>query len=289
MNITPKLNLLAGLDLSDMDDVLINYIRHLEQWLPPVHITFLHNIKLSELPQELKASAQLLKIAGSIEKKIKQLIAATYTPACSFTVIVTAEEFSELAFTTILKKMGSQLVLLGNKQDMEGSGGLSQKLIRMLPAAVLLVPETCNSTPVNIIQAIDFSKHTQAILLWGKKIKALVPPNSTLQLNPVYISKMSYHFFPILSDEEVAASLKKEEADNLRKWKTLFPGNGPLQLVNAREKSVATTLLQYAETVRADVIIMGVKGTASLTNLFMGSVANEMVQRETAVCLLLVK
>ncbi|PSL42878.1 nucleotide-binding universal stress UspA family protein [Chitinophaga niastensis] len=289
MNTAPKLNLLAGLDLSDMDAILINYIRLLEQWLPPAHITFLHNIKLSELPQELKAPVQLLKIAGSIEKKLNQLITATYTPSGSFTVIVTAEEFSELAFTAVLKKTGSELVLLGNKQDLEGSGGLNQQLIRMLPAAVLLVPETCRSMPSHILQAIDFSRHTQSILQWGQQINAFAPHGTILRLTPVYVSKMSYHFFPILSDEEVAASLKKEDADNLKKWRALFPGHGSLQLIHAHEKSIAATLLQYAINVHADVIILGVKGTASLTNLFMGSVANEMVQRETEVCLLLVK
>lgn len=281
-----NIKVLAGLDLSEMDREMIHYMALLQQWLPPAHVTFLHNIKVTELPREMREPAKLQNIAARIEKKFRELIMEIHTPAASFDIAVTIEEFSELAFMNVVKRQKTDLVLLGNKQTLEGNGGLSQKLARMLPAAVLLIPENVKQPPAHIIQAIDFSRYTPAVLRWGRIIST--SPHHP-RFSPVHIIKMGYHFFPAFSDEEVEDTLRNEGADKLRKWKEQHPGEWPLKIVPAYDRSVASTLLDVAASSRADLIILGVKGASSLTNLFMGSVANEMLQREKVPALLLVK
>jgi len=288
MHIHRRQHVLVGLDLSEMDQALIRYTGLLEQWLPPAHITFLHNVKLGQLPPELKTPGRLAEIMRTVEQKLQQLVTAIHRPACPYTVMVTVDEFSELAFTREVKEKEAGLVILGNKQYLEGSGGLNQKLLRMLPAAVLLVPETFRGRPLQVVQAIDFSKYTPVVLQWGRAMEAFPPAEGALRFHPVYVSKLSYHFFPLLSEGEIEDSLKKDEAARRKKWAAHFPGYPPLQIIAVQEKSIASSLLEYAGSISADMIIMGVKGATSLTNLFMGSVANEMVQRETGVCLLMV-
>ncbi len=280
-NALQRNTLVVGLDLSAMDKELIGYIQTLESWLPAKQIIFMHNVKLSELPEHLKKPETLESIAKRIEHKLRRLIEQTYKPETSFSVIVTMQEFSELAFADLVKQSGASLVVLGNKQQLEGSGGLSQKLIRMLPASVLLVPETCKSKPQHILQAIDFSKYTPLIVQWGQALG--------VRKTPVYVSKMSFSFFPGFSEEEMNESLAREQALRSKKWQELFPDQPALAVLPAYEKSIASALLDYAGRQKADMIVMGVKGATSLTNLFMGSVANEMVQRETELCLLMVK
>src|SRR5690606_31758233 len=99
----------------------------------------------------------------------------------------------------------------------------------------------------------------------------------------------SYHFFPIFSDEEIEEALQKEAAERTRKWKEQYPLEPPLQVVHAHDRSIANTLVQLSGINHADMIILGVKGASSLTNLFMGSVANEMLQRNEVPGLLFVK
>ncbi|NSL86863.1 universal stress protein [Chitinophaga sp. Mgbs1] len=289
MTVNNDIKVLAGFDLSDMDPALVRYLEVLEQWLPVQQFIFLHNIKINELPEEMRSASMLTTIAQRIRKKITETIRAIYTPRASFDVRVTFEPFSEIAFTQACQQQKTDLVLLGNKQQLEGSGGLSQKLIRMLPAAVLLVPETFRGFPHRIAMAIDFSRYTPAIVQWQQFIARSKPGSEDITFTPVYVSKMSYHFFPILSDHELEASLKKDEAEKSKKWRTLYAAQSPLHIIHAHEKNIASTLLSYARHNNIHIILMGVKGASSLTNLFMGSVANEMVQRETDVCLLLVK
>lgn len=280
------LNVLVGLDLSEMDRELIKYIGTLQEWLPPARVTFLHNIKITELPRHMQEPARLQNIAQRIEQKFRETIEAIHIPAAPYDIRVTFEGFSELAFTTVAKQTKAGLVLLGNKQTLEGSGGLNQKLARMLPAAILLIPEGTTAVPRRVMQAIDFSRYTPAVVQWGRVIAG---NSTTASLHPVYISKMAYHFFPVFSDEEMEEALQKEAAERAKKWKEQYPAEAPLKVVPAHDKNVAAALFQYAFATRADVLVLGVKGASSLTNLFMGSVANEIIQRETSLCLLLVK
>lgn len=198
------INVLAGLDLTDMDGELIRYAGILEQWLPHARITFLHNIKVTELSREMLEPAMLQNITAGIEKRFRKLVAEMRSPAPAYDIIITMKEFSELAFMEVTKQQKTDLVLLGNKQLLEGSGALNQKLARMLPAAVLLIPENVKHPPSHIIQAVDFSRYTPPVLRWGHIISSATQP---LRLSPVYVTKMSYHFFPIFSDEEIEEAL----------------------------------------------------------------------------------
>lgn len=281
-----NIRLLAGLDLSEMDSEVIRYAGLLQQWLPVGHITFLHNVKLAELPPDLRDPAKLGRIATRIEVKIRELIAATHPPTVAYDVIVSLEEFSELAFMDNVRKNKTDVVLLGNKQTLEGSGGLSQKLARMLPAAVMLIPEQADRIPERIIEAIDFSRYTSAVVRWGSIMH--VKPQ-VRELIPAFVNRIGYHAFPIYSDDEIEAVSDQEAANRARKWKEMFPGEPPLQVIPAGGRNVATVLLDFARERKAGMIILGVQGTTSLTSLFMGSVANEILQRNDPPALLLVK
>ncbi|WP_298715219.1 universal stress protein [Chitinophaga sp.] len=280
------IRILVGLDLSGMDRELIRYLGILQQWLPSSHITFLHSIKVAELPADMREPAKLRLIASRIESKIRQLISSIAIPDIPFDVQVAHEAYAELAFMEVVKKQQANLVLLGNKQTLEGSGGISQKLARMLPAAVMLLPESADRRPRTIVQAVDFSRYTAPVARWGRII---AEGEASPRMIPVYIHRMSYHSFPIFSEDETEAAFRQEAADKTRKWAAQYRDAPPLQVIPAREQSVASTLMRFARENQADFIILGVQGVTSLTNLFMGSVANEVLQRDNAPGLLLVK
>lgn len=286
MTKSAHIRVLVGLDLSEMDSELIRYLGILQQWLPSSHITFLHSIKVAELPADMREPSRLRLIASRIEAKIRQLIGHITIPDIPFDVQVRHEAYAELAFMEAVKQRQTGLVILGNKQTLEGSGGISQKLARMLPSAVMLLPEGAVNRPRTIVEAVDFSRYTAPVARWGRIIaQGEAPP----RMIPVYIHRMSYHSFPIFSEDETEAAFRQEAADKSRKWNTQHPDAPPLQVIPAREQSVASTLIRFARENQADFIILGVQGITSLTNLFMGSVANEVLQRDNAPGLLLVK
>ncbi|WP_222538169.1 universal stress protein [Pedobacter polysacchareus] len=288
MAFTPKINVIAGLDLSEMDQSLIQYLQLLTELLPLNKVTFFHNIKQSELPESFKSLDQLNTIANTLKKKLSTTIPALLGDQLPYDVEVSFEDYTELAFQKMARKKQSNLAVLGNKQHLEGNGGLAHKLIRMLPFETLLVPETYNPKPRKLIEAIDFSKYTTKVMQWGGLIKKHSQlPELTFQ--PVNISKLSWKFFPGLSNAEIKKNTQEDVKLKSEKWAKLYPTATPLKVIPAEDKNIASALMYHVKKERADVLIMGVQGVTSVTTLFMGSVANEVLYLESDACLLFVK
>lgn len=288
MTLTPKINVIAGLDLSEMDQSLIQYLQLLAELLPLNKVTFFHNIKQSELPESFKGLDQLHTIANTLKKKLAHTIPALLGDQLPYDVEVSFEDYTELAFQKMARKKQSNLAVLGNKQHLEGNGGLAHKLIRMLPFETLLVPETYNPKPRKVIEAIDFSKYTAKVMQWGGLIKKHSQlPELTFQ--PVNISKLSWKFFPGLSNAEIRKNTQEDLKLKSEKWAKLYPTATPLMVIPAEDKNIASALMYHVKKEGADVLIMGVQGVTSLTTLFMGSVANEVLYLESDACLLFVK
>src|SRR5690606_957907 len=190
MEPTNKIKVLIGLDLSEMDKALLRSIQIVRQLYPISNFTFLHNVKLSELPDEFQEKEKISKITEGIKSKLSKIIQAEDIPE-PYNVEVTSDDFSEIAFLNAHQRIGAKLVILGNKQQLEGNGGLPQKLIRMLPSAVLLVPDTFNFAPKKILAAVDFSKYTDVIYRVGKHI--IQESNyESLTIDPVYVVKVPW-------------------------------------------------------------------------------------------------
>ncbi|WP_316820319.1 universal stress protein [Pedobacter gandavensis] len=285
---TPKINVIAGLDLSEIDEALIQYVKLLSALLPLNKLVFFHNIKQSELPEAFKNPDQLNTIANTIKKKLRATIPALLGDQLDYEIEVSAEDYTELSFTQVARRKQSNLALLGNKQHLEGNGGLAHKLIRMLPFETLLVPETYNPEPKKIIEAIDFSKYTPKVMKWGNYIKkhSRLP---ALSFQPINISKLSWKFFPGLSNAEIRKNTQEDLKIKSEKWAKLYPNASPLKVIPAEDKNIASALMYHVKQEQADLLIMGVQGVTSLTTLFMGSVANEVLYLESNACLLFVK
>ncbi|ALL05990.1 hypothetical protein AQ505_11090 [Pedobacter sp. PACM 27299] len=288
MALTPKINVIAGLDLSEMDQSLIQYLQLLSELLPLNKVTFFHNIKQSELPESFKSLDQLNTIANTLKKKLSNTIPALLGDQLPYDVEISFEDYTELAFQKMARKKQSNLAILGNKQHLEGNGGLAHKLIRMLPFETMLVPETYNPKPTKVIEAIDFSKYTAKVMQWGSLIKKYNQiPELTFQ--PINISKLSWKFFPGLSTAEIKKNTQEDLKLKSEKWAKLYPTATPLKVIPAEDKNIASALMYHVKKERADVLIMGVQGVTSVTTLFMGSVANEVLYLESDACLLFVK
>lgn len=289
MELKSSLNILIGLDLSEMDSILVSYAREIVQWLPVQKIVYLHNIKINELPGNLTSQDKIETLSRKVNNKLQQLVKELAPTGLPFEIVTRRAAFTELAFEETVKQHKIDLVILGNKQQLEGSGGINQKLARMLNCAVLLVPETFRGVPRKILLAVDFSRYTTGILQWGRLIEQLNMQHAGFKITPLYISKLAYHFFPFFSNEDVEQSYKIDMQEKQKKWQQHFAQYPKLEIIPAGDKNIASALMDYADQHRYDLLVLGVKGSSSLTTLFMGSVANELIQVETNICFLFVK
>ncbi len=283
-----KINILVAMDMSPMDEALIQYIGVARNIYPNANFTFLHNIKMSELPPEYKSPEKLETISKSITERIHEMIETAGTVPQGYKVEVSSLSFTEHAFLNTSKKIGAHLAIVGNKQNLEGDGGMARKLIRMWRIATLLVPETFNKKPQKLMQAIDFSKYTPTI----NRVSAQIILHNQLgikKVEPVYVSKVSWQFFPGPGEKEIKKIIEDDTKAKKARWQKENPASEPLTVLSGNEKSIAIILTEYINQTKVDLAILGVLGVSSLTGLFLGSVSNQLISQETDACILLVK
>lgn len=286
MEITREpLKVLVGLDLSKMDHHLLKYINTLEQILDFKKITFLHNIKLTELPSGMLSAEKLDEIRKKVTSKITRDIQSSGLNHV-FDVKVTSDRFSETSFTHLSENKVYDLLILGNKQNLRGNGALANKLVRLFPSPVMLVPETFK-TPINsVVEAITFSKYTRGIVDWSNKFERNRLGEAIVKL-PVHVSKIFY--YPLMPQKEIEQITEEDRLEKKKKWKKDFPNLEPLKVISSHEEGIATSLNNYAEAKNAEVMILGIKSDSMIKELFIGSVANEILIRPTNVALLFIK
>jgi len=287
METNKVLNILIGLDLSEMDQYLIQYANILDHILNVEQITFIHNLKLGELPKELVQADQLQLIQKRIKNKIEQQITAAEVNY-SYEVLVTLENYSEIAFSNVTKQKKFDLLVMGNKQKLLGNGALANKLVRLLPFATLLVPETFKVPIETVIDAIDFSRYTKAIMLWADRFKNN-SKGQRINHSAVHISKSYWSYLPMMTEKELEKISKEEIKEKEEKWNKEYPNYTDIDIVPARNQNISAALIAYAKNKKADLLILGVKGSAGIKDIILGSVANHLLHRPTDTCLLLVK
>lgn len=281
------LKLLIGLDLSEMDDYLIQHVQILNHILDVEQITFIHNLKLGELPKELIQKDQLQLIQKRIIKRVEEQIAKieiNYT----YDILVTIENYSEIAFSNVAKQKNYDLLVLGNKQHLSGNGALANKLIRLLPFATLLVPETFHIPIETVIDAIDFSRYTNAIMLWADRFKNN-SKGQRIKHSAVHISKSYWSYLPMMTDKELEKISLEDIKEKEEKWNKQYPNYTDIEILPAKNQNISAALITYAKNKKADLLILGVKGTTGIKDIILGSVANHLLHRPTDTCLLFVK
>lgn len=282
-----NLSLLIGLDLSEMDTCLIAYTQILNKILSVEKVVFLHNVKVGELPHDFLNAQNIDRITNQIKQRLYNQIQAT-DPVYEFEILVKMERYSEIAFMNLFKKEQFDLLVLGNKQNFVGNGALAQKLIRVLPSATILVPETYKIPVTKIINAIDFSKYTTAIMKWADQFTNN-SKGQKIDHSAIYISKFNWAFLPTITVQGIKEATDLDIAKRQKSWNEAYASYSDIEIIPALEKSIPTTLLEYTERTQANILILGVKGRTGFKDLFLGSVANDILSRPTNTCLLFVK
>jgi nucleotide-binding universal stress UspA family protein len=269
-----------------MDQALVGYLKVVMELIDVEKMIFLHNVRLRELPNEMRGTEMLTKIKDRVKVRIENQLKTSQLLFNNHEIRVETEEFSENAFDRVTKQHKVDLVVLGNKQHLEGDGGLAQKLIRLLPCDMLLIPETIRLSSKKYLCAIDFSKYSKSVYNVGKFL-AGKSPHSHLLL--IHVAKVPVHFFLGLSETEIRKLLKEETESKKMKWIKQHQISSEIEIIQADGKHIASAILQHAELNKVAIVIMGVKGVSTITNLFIGGVTNEIFHHETSSAILVLK
>jgi nucleotide-binding universal stress UspA family protein len=280
---------LVGLDLSEMDDVIISQAKNLVQVLGVEMVYFVHVAEDLTLSEEIiKDYPDLLAPADeTIEKEILETLnQASFPDSIKFEV--EAKEGNPLE--TILrwsKVKNADLIILGRKHDMEGSGSLAKRIAHKSPCSVLFLTE--NPLPIKferIMVPIDFSSHSVLALECAQEIAIDHHSIKCFHLYevPAGYSKTGKSFKEF---SEIMLQNSKNDYEKFRKKNNL--PNFDCEFILKKEDNKEKYFLEEANKYNSDFIIIGSRGRTDSANLLIGSVAEKLIHQNNKIPMLVLK
>lgn len=281
---------MVGLDLSEMDDRVLEYVDRLNRSLPFQKIIFVHITTEQDLPDELLEKFPSLAIpldegiTIGIERKVAPLFENSET---SYGIIIKQGSPLE-SFLKISKDNNADLIILGRKKNLEGSGLLSGHIVRKSPASILFVTETFGPAIKDILLPVDFSRHSAIAYLLAQDFKSQA--QSRIRFSHIYSVPLGYYktgktydeFAEIMKShatKDMAAFMQKHDIKEDLLCEYLLAGKG----------SKAQLIYDHALETGADLILIGSRGRTATSALLIGSIVEKLLQIDVDIPILVVK
>lgn len=270
---------MIGLDLTEMDDNLINKTAVLIKFLGIEKCYFLHVAKNLEIPQEIleKYPDLIDPTDESVEKIIQDKL-----KECNFPEEVETEVFVEEGnhpldtFLRWAKIKDVDLVIMGRKDDLPGNGVLADGVAKKSPCSVLLLQEKRPiKFPKKILIPTDFSTHNHIIYEFAE----LISDGLDAELVPMHIYEVPHGYSKTGKTFEEFSEIMKENAQADFKKFVSRHHHPDLQceLVLSEGKNPGALILEFAQEIDADLILLGSRGRTTSAAILLGSTAEKLI------------
>jgi len=294
-----------ALDTSTIDKRILEYSLLLANILKPRQIDLVIVESVMDIPAVL--DAELPDLRGnhlSVVKRQLQETADVFMKGLSAKVYCHVYEGN--SFTELLKHCRdgeTDLLVMGKKAKSKGQGVVVRKMARKGPCSLLVVPYQAAVSIHRIMLPVDFSEYSRdAVHKASNLSKSLL--GSSILLEHVYQSSDWYLDQTYETTFEVEEHLQKKETldqklENYHRDKLLdFVKEFSLNDVQMetkltshvkRQESISHLIMQDAQSLKADLIIMGAKGKNSPIAVLMGSVAEKINRLNKKIPLLILR
>ena len=290
---------LVCIDLSEIDNTVLEYLNYMNPKLKIGSMNFLHVIKrpgfLSAIFDSNKDTIHTEFVLN--EDIIKQMIENVESKIADLEDTHTEYEIQEGnpldKILSEIKEHHVDLLVIGKKQDTDSSGILGKSLARLSSASLLSIPMNSRQKLDTIFVPVDFSENS------GKALQKAIQLNYQLE-SPAKILCVHVYEMPDLSYYKINKTYNqlKEiiEADMQYAFDKFIEKYAPnmgdiLQKESVLRESLSTAgqLLSLCSDHRADLVIMGAKGHSVLNTIFIGSVTEKFIQQNELVPTLLIR
>lgn len=286
-NLKSSLKIMVAMDLTKMDPILLNYVNFLCKVLGIEHIFFVHNIKHYKL-EGLHDSflEEGISIEDIIDKALQRSIKEFYTADIPHTILITTDDYTESILSHLTKEYKIDIMLTGNKDELQGTGALNQKLVRMLGTNVLLVPEKTRPQLKKVLIPTDFSSSSAKSF---EEAQTLIE-SSNGEIEALHVYNIPSFFFPYINTEKAIDKTRNQLKKKVQQFKKRYQlsDNIPFKYMDRKDLSVVEAIELHAEKEDFDLIVVSAKGGNKIASLFIGSVTNDLLIRNRKMPLLVI-
>jgi nucleotide-binding universal stress UspA family protein len=255
-------------------------------------VYFLHVTSTLELPEDIaeKYGDMIAPVDETLEKEMEESLSKWFDPVpnCKVEVIAQAGVITEEVIKCAkIKRV--DLIVLGRKKELDGSGLHSKKVARTSSASVVFVPENPPLALEKIMVPIDYSKYSQMAFELSADIQKQT--GSKILSNHVYKVPTGYYKAGKTYEEFADIML-----DNTKKESKIFFAKLGLEGVDfdftyALDDDIhpADKIYKCAAEEKVDLIMLGSKGRSTAAAMLIGSVAEKLLLESADIPIFLVK
>src|SRR5690554_826172 len=288
LSLNTDLKLLVAMDLTQMDAILLRYVSYLCEVWNVQHVYFVHNIKQYDLTSLYEDFFDKdITIESIVEKELERCIKDNYTATIPHELLITSDDYTESILTHMAKNLNAGVVIMGNKDELQGTGALTQKLVRMVPALVLLVPEETKNQMNKILVPTDFSAASANSIKEAQRLAE----KSSGEIEALHVYNIPSFFFPYINTEKAMDKTLEHIENKIKQFrkKYKFPEEMKFNHLDRSENAVVDVIEKYADKGEFDMIVVSARGANNITKLFIGSITNELLTQKRKMPLLVVK
>lgn len=279
--------IIVGLDATAMDETLIRYASFVVRSTSAQEISFVNVIKDIQVPQHvLNEFPDLVKNAfQEREDLLKQKVDQFFEPKEDLkTSVKVIQGYPTKKLLKEAHEKSVDLVIVGRKQSLHGSGVKTHRLARRAACSVLFVPEDYAPTKVKrILVPSDFSKNSRRALEQAIDLaKKNETPEHKIEVicQNVYNVPVGYHYTG-KSFEEFAKVMEENSAKHYEKFVKNIDFKGidvkPVYSLDDNDDPVEDIHLKARE-IEADLIVIAAKGQTATAAIFIGSMAERLIK-----------
>ncbi len=292
----PFKKILVGLDTSELDETLIKYASFFVDHTSAERVEFVNIVRNLNIPSNLKKEFPELveKALSDRREKLREVVKRLFKPKKKVKLFINVKKGQAGDLLAIANKSSADLIIIGQKKTLDGTGVTTMRLARRASCNLLIVPEnpeTVEPKAEKILVPIDFSNYSKLSL--EQSIDFAVKNDSIPQIivQNVYMVPAGYHYTG-KSFEEFAEIMKKNAKQDYEKFMKKIDKRGiKISEVYSLDTNdnLASDIYDLAEEINPDFIVIGAKGRTATAALFLGSLAEKMVNEKMNHPLLVVR
>lgn len=290
----PIKKVLVALDFSALDELLIQFAAFITRSSQAEKVYFVNVVRNLNVPDEiLKEFPDMVDKAMNERKtQVQQQIDQYFKDYKDVKIqLVVKNGQPARKILEMCKDSNIDLVVAGRKTSLEGSGVLVQRLARKVSCNLLIVPEGSNTEISKLLIPSDFSEFSKLAIENGIMLAERNAPGIQLLVQNVYSVPVGYHYTG-KSYEEFAEVMKKHAKRNFQKFlRTInLRGQKVKEVYTLTEDdSLVNRIMETADKQQVDGIVIGAKGRTAATAIFLGSIAERIIQKNNHYPLLIVR
>ena len=287
--------LIVCLDQSPLDQTLVQYAEFIAQVNQTKKIYFVNVIKNLTIPKEVIEEFPNLvdNMINERKEAMETVVTENFKNSKGISLNYVVKEGSlSKKILKLAEEKSADMILIGRKVELPGTGVASQRLARRASCSLLIVPEGTVPKLTKLLVPSDFSDYSkdaleEAIMIaekHGKNKMEIVCQN-------VFSVPSGYHFTG-KSYEEFTQIMQLHAEINYKKFIRKIDTKGikitPVYTKDDDDDPVEEIVTKALE-IEADGIIIGAKGRTAATALFIGSMAERLIQYNDSLPLLVTR